>query len=369
MDKHAKIYVAGHEGLVGSAITRALQTAGYQNLLLRSFPGVNLERQTEAEALFDAERPEYVFLAAARVGGILANFTYPAEFIYTNLCIQSNIIHAAWRTGVKRLLFLGSSCIYPRECPQPMREEYLLTGPLEQTNQPYALAKIAGVIQCEAYNRQYGTRSIAVMPTNLYGPNDTYDLMNSHVLPALIRKFHLARLAQEGDWEGIQREERVFGVIPDEVRGFLAALLSSAGRSAPSWKTVPDAEPAVVLWGTGSPRREFLFVDDLADACLFIMNLSEDHYESLIRPDTGLPLVNIGRGEDHEIRELAAIASRVVGYTGKIVWDTNKPDGTPQKLLDVSRLRRLGWSWRTGLEEGISRAYESYLRRIRSASW
>lgn len=365
MDIDAKIYVAGHRGLVGSAIVRALHGAGYRNILVRTHRELDLERQEAVESFFEAERPEYVFLAAAKVGGIWANFRYPADFIYKNICIQTHIVHAAWKTGVKHLIFMGSSCIYPRECPQPMREEYLLTGPLEQTNQPYAIAKITGVIQCEAYNRQYGTRYLAVMPTNLYGPNDTYDLLNSHVLPALIRKFHLAKLAMQGDWERITREETIYGKIPDDVMSFLAALSRHHGYHPPFQVPGMLPKPAIVLWGSGAPRREFLYADDLAEASLFIMNLPQDAYDSLLHPETGLPLVNIGCGEDHEIRELAEITARLVGYTGEVVWDSTKPDGTPQKLLDVSRLRRLGWTARTSLEEGIRRAYHSYVQNIR----
>jgi GDP-L-fucose synthase len=362
--KKAKIYVAGHRGLVGSAIVRALEAAGYENIVVRTHDELDLKRQAAVESFFHRERPEYMFLGAAKVGGIMANFTYPAEFIYDNTTIQTNVIHAAYQAGVKRLLFMGSSCIYPRECPQPMKEEHLLTGPLEQTNQPYALAKIAGIIQCEAYNRQYGTRYLAVMPTNLYGPNDNYDLLNSHVLPALIRKYHLAKLALQGDWDRISREEAAYGTIPHDVKEFLAAISRENGCSPPRDINASASEPAVVLWGTGAPRREFLHADDLAEACLFAMNLPEGQYDSLLHPATDLPLVNIGCGTDNEIRELAAIVADVVGYAGRTVWDTSKPDGTPQKLLDVSRLQDMGWSSRIGLAEGIKNAYGDYAARI-----
>ena len=364
MEKNAKIYVAGHRGLVGSAIVRALMAGGYENIVMRIHGELDLKRQEAVESFFEAERPDYVFLGAAKVGGILANFNYPADFIYDNISIQTNVIHAALQTGVKRLLFMGSSCIYPRQCPQPMKEEHLLTGPLEQTNQPYALAKIAGVIQCEAYNRQHGTKYLAVMPTNLYGPNDNYDLLNSHVLPALIRKYHLAKLAFQGNWALINREEEVHGNIPDDVKGFLAALSRKKGCAPPDDLASAPSEPAVVLWGTGAPRREFLHADDLAEACLFTMNLPDDRYESLLHSDTGLPLVNIGCGTDNEIRGLAALVTNVVGYEGKTVWDKSKPDGTLQKLLDVSRLKRMGWKSRIGLEEGIRNAYEDYVSKI-----
>ena len=298
-----KIYIAGHRGMVGSAILRRLKEAGYQHFVLRTSAELDLRNQAAVFDFFQQERPDYVFLAAARVGGILANNTYRAEFIYDNLQIEANVIHAAYLSGVKKLMFLGSSCIYPRLAPQPIKEEYLLTGPLEPTNEPYAIAKIAGIKLCEAYRAQYGCHFISVMPTNLYGINDNFDLETSHVLPALLRKFHEAR-----------------------VRGI----------------------PEVVVWGTGKPRREFLYVDDLADACVYLMNLDEE-------PN----LVNIGTGEDISIAELAELIRQIVGYQGNIVYDTSKPDGTPRKLLDVSLLHRLGWHHRTSLEEGIRKVYET----------
>lgn len=298
-----KIYIAGHRGMVGSAILRRLKEAGYQHFVLRTSAELDLRNQAAVFDFFQQERPDYVFLAAARVGGILANNTYRAEFIYDNLQIEANVIHAAYLSGVKKLMFLGSSCIYPRLAPQPIKEEYLLTGPLEPTNEPYAIAKIAGIKLCEAYRAQYGCHFISVMPTNLYGINDNFDLETSHVLPALLRKFHEAR-----------------------VRGI----------------------PEVVVWGTGKPRREFLYVDDLADACVYLMNLEEE-------PN----LVNIGTGEDISIAELAELIRQIVGYQGNIVYDTSKPDGTPRKLLDVSLLHRLGWHHRTSLEEGIRKVYET----------
>ncbi|MCB1902770.1 MAG: GDP-L-fucose synthase [Gammaproteobacteria bacterium] len=305
MEKDAKIYVAGHRGLVGSAIVRQLRKAGYQNLLLRTRVELDLTSQAEVRDFFRSETPDYVFLAAAKVGGIHANDTYPADFIVDNLAIELNVIRAAYKNRVKRLLFLGSSCIYPRDCPQPIKEEYLLTGPLEPTNEPYAVAKIAGIKMCEAYNRQYGTQFVSVMPTNLYGPNDNFDLENSHVLPALIRKFHEAKAR---------------------------------------------AEAKVVVWGTGSPRREFLYVEDMAEACVFVMNR-----------DGCTDMVNIGVGEDIRIGELARLVGEVVGFEGEIVFDSTKPDGTPQKLLDVGRLKSLGWSAQTGLREGIGETYRWYL--------
>jgi len=315
LTSHARIYVAGHRGLVGSALMRKLQAQGFTNLITRTHSELDLTDQRAVHDFFAAHKPEYVFLAAAKVGGILANNNYPAEFIHQNLAIQTNIIHEAWRAGVKRLLFLGSSCIYPRDCPQPMKEDYLLTGPLESTNRPYAVAKIAGIEMCWAYNRQYDTRYLAVMPTNLYGPGDNFDLRNSHVLPALIRKMHEAKQAKD---------------------------------------------PTVTVWGTGQPRREFLHSDDMADACVYLMTLPEEQYTSLLTPHTA-PLINIGCGEDITIHDLAQLVKEVVGYQGELVFDTSKPDGTPRKLLDVSRLSALGWRPRLGLKEGISDAYRWYL--------
>ena len=307
MDKGAKVYIAGHRGMVGSAIARRLTSAGYTNLLMRTHAELDLTKQESVTQFLARERPDYVFVAAARVGGIHANNTCRAEFIYQNLMIEANIVHAAWQAGVQRLLFLGSSCIYPRDCPQPIKEEYLLTGPLEQTNEPYAIAKIAGVKLCENYNRQYGTRYVSAMPTNLYGPNDNYDLDGSHVLPALIRKAHEAKVRAAGE---------------------------------------------LVVWGSGKPMREFLYVDDMADACVFLM-------ESGIKEG----LFNIGTGEDVTIFELAHAVMEVVGFNGKIVFDASKPDGTPRKLLNVDRLRALGWRARTSLRDGIALSYADFLSK------
>ncbi|WKB52150.1 GDP-L-fucose synthase family protein [Eleftheria terrae] len=321
MEANAKIFVAGHRGLVGSALVRNLQARGHRNLLLRTHAELDLTDQQATLAFFERERPEYVFLAAAKVGGIVANDTYPADFIRDNLAIQLNVIEAARRHGVARLMFLGSSCIYPKLAPQPMREDSLLTGPLEPTNRAYALAKIAGVEMCWSYNRQYGTKYLAVMPTNLYGTGDNYDLHTSHVIPALIRKFHEAKQSGAG---------------------------------------------TVTVWGTGTPRREFLFSDDMADACVFLMNLPAERYDTLLGSDeskTGVfdpPLVNIGVGEDVTIKELAETVREVVGFQGEIVFDTSKPDGTPRKLMDVSRLQALGWSARTSLREGLVAAYQAF---------
>ena len=308
MDKDSKIYIAGHRGLVGSAIMRRLEIEGCKNLITRTHAELDLTRQERVEEFFHEERPDYVFLAAARVGGIYANNTYPAEFIYSNLTIQTNIIHASYLFKVKKMLFLGSSCIYPKNCPQPMKEEYLLDGPLEPTNEPYAVAKIAGIKMCQAYNRQYGTNFFSVMPTNLYGPNDNFDLKTSHVLPALIRKFHEAKI------KGLSEVE---------------------------------------IWGTGSPRREFLHVDDLADACLFLMN----NYN-------GSEIINIGVGKDQTIRELAEIIAGLTGFKGSIRFDTGKPDGTPVKRLDVSKINSIGWRARIGLEQGIAETYKWYAENV-----
>ncbi len=317
MKPDSKIYVAGHRGLVGSALMRRLTAKGCRNLVTRTHAELDLTDQAAVREFFAKEKPEYVLLAAAKVGGILANNTYPAEFIEQNLAIQTNVIHEAWRNNVRRLLFLGSSCIYPKECPQPIKEEYLLTGLLEPTNRPYAIAKIAGIEMCHAYNRQYGTRYMAVMPTNLYGPNDNYDLNNSHVLPALIRKMHEAK-------QGNATE--------------------------------------VVVWGTGTPKREFLYSDDMADACVYLLEQPEERLLSLFS-DEHPPLVNVGCGEDLSIRELAEMIKHAVGFAGELKFDTSKPDGTMRKLMDVTRLASLGWVRKVGLAEGLRLSYQDFLNR------
>ncbi len=304
MNKNSKIYVAGHNGLVGSALVRHLTKNGFTNLLLRTRKEVNLLDQRAVETFFKKEQPEYVFLAAAKVGGIIANDRYPADFIYENLTIQNNIIHNSYVSKVKKLLFLGSSCIYPKLSPQPIKEEYLLSGYPEKTNQAYSVAKISGIIQCQSYNKQYGTNFISVMPCNLYGPNDNFDLENSHVMPAMIRKFHDAKITGEKE---------------------------------------------VMLWGSGKIKREFLSVEDLADACIFLMNKYD-----------GTEIINIGTGKDLSIKQLALLVQKTVGYTGKIIWDTTKPDGTPRKLLNVKKLHALGWKHEMELEDGIKLAYEWY---------
>ena len=307
MNKEATIYIAGHRGMVGSAIQRRLTALGYEKIITMSSAELDLRIQERVNEFFEAERPDYVFLAAAKVGGILANNTYRADFIYENIMIQSNVIHSAYATGVKKLMFLGSSCIYPKMAPQPLKEEYLLTGLLEPTNEPYAIAKIAGIKMCDAYRSQYGCDFISVMPTNLYGPNDNYDLQNAHVLPSLVRKFHEAKL---------------------------------------------NNAPEVNIWGSGTPKREFLHADDLADACVYLMN----NYS-----DAGL--VNIGTGEDISISDLAGLIQKVVGYDGAIVYDSTKPDGTPRKLMDVSKLTSLGWKFSIPLEKGLELVYKEYQSR------
>ena len=362
------IYIAGHKGMVGSAIVRRLQAAGHTNLITRTRTEVDLTDQQAVSNFFSDNNIDAVILAAARVGGIYANNSYPAEFIYQNIMIQTNIVHAAFITGVKRLLFLGSSCIYPKHAPQPLREDYLLSGYLEPTNEPYAIAKIAGIKLCEAYNRQYGTRFRSVMPTNLYGPNDNFDLETSHVLPAMIRKFHLAKLAVQGDWQGIQEDEARFGRIPDDIRASLTAL----SQSIPDDSSLPP--PAVRLWGSGNARREFLHVDDLAAACIFLLDLSDEQYEAATTVDqtsrqmetsefANVSHINIGSGSDAMIRELAEMVKEVVAYRGDIFWDRSKPDGTPRKLLDTKRLSNLGWKPAIDLREGIQLTYTWYLEQ------
>jgi len=369
MDKNTKVYVAGHRGMVGSAILRRLQDDGFKNIVTRTHAELDLTDQRAVQNFFRKESIEYVVIAAAKVGGIYANNTYPAEFIYQNLMIEANVIHQAYLTGVQRLLFLGSSCIYPRESRQPMKEEYLLTGELEPTNEPYAIAKIAGIKLCESYNRQYGTRYYSLMPTNLYGPNDNFDLENSHVLPALIRKFHLAKVAAGGDWEAIQKDEARFGIIPDDFKASLVSISKSSGHDpsrasstlSSSFDSAILPEPVVKLWGTGNPRREFLHVNDLADACYFVMCHEENTFGS--DKDSNLPLVNIGTGQDQSIRELATLVAGIVGCKVGFGWDTSKPDGMKYKRLDVSKMTRLGWKPAISLPEGIQRTYDWYLKQ------
>lgn len=321
MNRDSKIYVAGHRGLVGSAIVRCLRQKGFDNILTRTHSELDLKDQRAVMAFFRDERPEYVFLAAAKVGGIYANNTYPADFIYDNLMIEANVIHSAFSYGVKRLLFLGSSCIYPKFAPQPMKEEVLLTGKLEPTNEPYAIAKIAGIKLCESYNRQHGTDFRSLMPTNLYGPGDNFHPTDSHVIPALIRRFHEAKVKNLNE---------------------------------------------VVVWGTGKARREFLYVDDLADACLFVMQLPLNTYRSVTEPMCSH--INVGTGFDLSIKELASLIGEVTGFEGKIIFDPSKPDGTPRKLLDTSKIKKLGWEHKTDLKDGLRMTYEWYLTTLDSSS-
>ena len=357
LTSQTKIYVAGHRGLVGSAIVRSLEAGGCKNLVLRTHQELDLIDQSAVQHFFEQEQPEIVVLAAAKVGGILANSMYPGDFIYENLLVQSNIIHWSRKTGVERLLFLGSSCIYPKLAPQPMPESCLLTGELEPTNDAYAVAKIAGIKMCQAYHKQYGFDAISAMPTNLYGPNDNFDLENSHVLPALIRKFHLAKLAQAGDLDLIRADENRYGKIPEDILKSLGIERSEESelRFTHSSTLTPQSCPQVILWGSGSPCREFLHVDDMADASLFLMQLDPSQLTS--HPSR---LFNVGVGSDVTIRDLAELVQRIVGFDGEVIWDASKPDGTPRKLMDVSRIRKLGWQSRVGLEEGIRSVYSQY---------
>jgi GDP-L-fucose synthase len=379
MKKDSKIYIAGHLGLVGGGIWRAFQRHGYTNLLGRSIDELDLMNQAAVEAFFAKEKPEYVVLVAAKVGGIHANNTYRGQFIYENLMIELNVIHAAYKHGVKKLLFLGSSCIYPKLAPQPIKEEALLTGPLETTNEPYAIAKIAGIRLCDAYNRQYGTNFISAMPTNMYGPGDNYHPENSHVLPAMIRKMHLARLLEQADFDSLTKireyESRALNVKGSTCND-LFSWLSNSGisisglnafndfnevRSAVSTKGV-----TLSLWGSGTPKREFLYSDDLAEACVFLVEKAG--YKDMAFTDdfgTVQSHINVGSGKEVTIKELAETVKEVVGFKGEITWDASKPDGTPRKLMDSSRLRALGWVPLIGLPDGIALAYQDFLTRLK----
>jgi GDP-L-fucose synthase len=377
LKRNSRIFLAGHQGMVGCAIYRRLQAEDYPHIITRARNELDLVDQAAVRRFYENEKIDLVILAAAKVGGIQANNIYRAEFIFENLMIQTNVIHEAYRSGVKRLLFLGSSCIYPKHAEQPMREEQLLTGALEPSNEPYAIAKIAGIKLCESYNRQYGTHYRSIMPTNLYGPNDNFDLETSHVLPALIRKFHLAKLASAEDWENIQKDEILFGPVSADFQQGLKTISHTrrAGSKLP---------PAIRLWGSGQPKREFLHVDDLASASLFLCNLGDGAYAAACgasseKPDqpeqkthlasaisdrkdhVWVSHINVGSGKEIRIAELAAIVQDAVGYEGTVSWNTSMPDGTPRKLLDVSRLTQLGWKPRIGLREGIKRTYEWYL--------
>jgi GDP-L-fucose synthase len=351
MNKNSKIYIAGHKGMVGSAIKRNLEAKGFTNFVTRSKDELNLLNEQDVAAFFEQEKPEVVVLAAAKVGGIIANMTYRGQFIYENLMIQNHVIHQSYLHGVKKLLFLGSSCIYPRMAEQPMHEDALLTGLLETTNEPYAIAKIAGIKMCEAYHAQYGCNFISIMPTNLYGQNDNYDLEKSHVLPALIRKMYLGKCLMESDWSGLRADlnkrsvEGVNGSFSDDV---ILQILKKYGI------TKSNGEVSITLWGTGSPLREFLHVDDMADSSVFLLL----NYDA---PDTTPSHVNAGCGEDLSIKDLSEIVQKAVGYKGKVIWDSSKPDGTPRKLMDVSKLKSLGWEPKIALEDGIKRVVSVYV--------
>jgi GDP-L-fucose synthase len=384
MNKNSKIYIAGHNGMVGSAIGRNLASNGYSNFVYTPFPPYDLTNQKTVAEFFEREKPEYVFLAAAKVGGIMSNNTYRAQFLYENLMIQNNIIHQSFKHGVKKLLFLGSSCIYPGSCPQPIKEEYLLTGELEYTNEPYAIAKISGVKMCESYNIQYGTNFISVMPTNLYGPNDNYNLETSHVLPALIRKMHLGKCLENNDWESIRKDFNKYPVEGINGSATESEILEKLGKYGIQFSDI--LQPAtsnqqtvtISLWGTGSPYREFLYVDDLAEACVFLMQKvdfkdlkalrAEPHALSPVpseirhKPNSDIKNthINIGTGKDLTIKELAAMVKNIVGFEGQLKWDSSKPDGTYRKLLDVSKINKLGWKEKVSLEEGIKTIYDKY---------
>lgn len=373
MEKNSKIYVAGHRGLVGSAIVNNLTSKGYTNLVYRTSSELDLRDTNAVAAFFDAEQPEYVILAAAKVGGIVANNTYRADFIYENLMIQNNVIHQAYTHGVKKLLFLGSTCIYPKSCPQPMKEEYLLTDVLEYTNEPYAIAKIAGIKMCESYNLQYGTNFISVMPTNLYGPNDNFDLEKSHVLPALIRKMHLGKALEQNDWDSLRADLNklpIEGVNGNASKDAILTILDNYGiRSSATLGGSQEGNTVrVEIWGTGKPMREFLWSEDMADACVFIMENRDfsDVTPSAVegshpKPEIRNTHINIGTGEDISIYDLAHLVKKTVGFNGEIYFNTNKPDGTIKKLTDISKLTALGWRYSVNLREGIDEAYNFYI--------
>lgn len=359
MDKGAKIYVAGHKGLVGSALVKSLEQKGYYNIIGKSSRELDLRDAAAVEAFFAHEKPEYVFLAAAKVGGIVANNTYRAEFIYDNLCIQNNVIYSAWKHAVKKLLFLGSTCIYPRECPQPMREDYLLTNSLEYTNEPYAIAKIAGIKMCESYNIQYGTNFLSVMPTNLYGPNDNFDLERSHVLPALLRKIHLGHCLEGNDWEAIREdlEKRpIEGIGGSHAKQEILSILAKYGI------TLVQEKVSVEIWGSGKPLREFLWSEEMADACVFVMENTDFADTTPADPsEIRNTHINIGTGKEISIKDLAGMISRHIGFHGELVFNSSKPDGTMRKLTDPSKLHALGWKHRIDEEEGINKLYKWYI--------
>ena len=359
MNKKSKIYIAGHRGLVGSAILSNLKSKGYNNLLTRTSSELDLRNQAAVESFFEEEKPEYVFLAAAKVGGIIANNTYRADFIYENLQIQNNVIHSAYKTGVKKLLFLGSTCIYPKECPQPMKEEYLLTDVLEYTNEPYAIAKIAGIKMCESYNIQYGTNFFSVMPTNLYGPNDNFDLEKSHVLPALMRKIHLGLCLENDDWDGIRADfykNPVEGVDGMSSKKQILDKLNKYGVSADASGNVK-----IEIWGSGKPMREFLWSEEMADACVYIMENIDFDDVVKNKAEVRNTHINIGTGKEVSIKKLAELIKDVVDFSGEFYFNTDKPDGTMRKLTDVSKLHSLGWHHKIEIEAGVKKLYEWYL--------
>lgn len=343
-----RIFVAGHRGMVGSAIVRQLSKLGYRNLVTKTHSDLDLTNQAAVRQFFQTDKVDRVVLSAAKVGGIHANNIYPAEFIYINLMIQANVIHEAYLADIKNLLFLGSSCIYPKLAPQPMKEKYLLSGTLEPTNEPYAIAKIAGIKMCESYNRQYSTCFRSVMPTNLYGPLDNYHLENSHVIPAMIRKYHLAKLAMEGEVGKIGEDENRYGLIPKDI-------CQAIGYSRDKKSLDNQTSPKVILWGTGSPLREFLHVDDMASACIHVMNLEQHHFSG-----DNPSFVNIGTGKDITIRQTAELIAKLVGFSGKTVYNVEQPDGTLRKLLDTTRINSFGWKPHFNLSEGLANAYEAY---------
>lgn len=360
MNKNAKIYVAGHRGLVGSALIMSLKNKGYHNLVTRTHKELDLTKPQSVSDFFSKEKPDYVFLAAAKVGGIIANNTYRGEFIYDNLMIQNNVIHQSYLNGVKKLLFLGSTCIYPKECPQPMKEDYLLTDVLEYTNEPYAIAKIAGIKMCESYNLQYGTNFISVMPTNLYGPNDNFDLEKSHVLPALIRKIHLGKALENNKWDLIKKDLNflpIEGVSGNSTKEEILLILSKYGI------TISNAKVSVEIWGSGKPMREFLWSEDMADACLFIMEKKDfkDTHSSNAK-EVRNTHINIGTGIDISIADLANSIKKEVGFQGSFIFNSSKPDGTMKKLTEVSKLNNLGWKHSVALENGISKLHDWYVK-------
>ncbi len=361
MNKDSKIYIAGHRGLVGSAILKNLQSKGYSNFVTRTHKELDLVDALAVANFFQEEKPEYVFLAAAKVGGIVANNVYRADFIYENLCIQNNVIHQSYKSGVKKLMFLGSTCIYPKECPQPMKENYLLTDVLEYTNEPYAIAKIAGIKMCESYNLQYGTDFISVMPTNLYGPNDNFDLEKSHVLPALIRKMHLGKSLESQDWKGIRKDlndmpiEGISGISSEEE---ILDILKKYGIA------LDDNSVRLEVWGTGKPMREFLWSEDMADACVFLME--NRNFKDCVAENTKEirnTHINIGTGKDISIRDLALLIKSNIGFEGELYFNSNKPDGTMKKLTDPSKLNQLGWKTKIDLKSGIKMIYEWYTKK------